>query len=274
MNRVTLVLLACVMFLPASVRAQGHMLHGIGPVNNSMGGAGTALPNESLGALMFNPALIAEVKGNQVSFTTEVFRDGLRIDTTVGTLKGRLTPDNQLSVLPAFGWMMRDPSKRMALGFGLLAMAGFSTDYNQDDASILFALPPNGFGRIYTDLRVTKIPVALGFEVTPKLSVGASLNLYMGEFAVAPLPYTFFDVDQAGNRWYEEAGTLTKRFAAAAQVGFLYKATPKMAIGASVTTPQNFKPYEWHSSNANPGSPNYGKASTTRFDLDGPMVVS
>lgn len=275
MNRVTLVLLlACVMFLPASARAQGHMLHGIGPVNSSMGGAGTALPNESLGALMFNPALIAEVRGNQISFTTEFFRDGLQIDTTVGTLKGRQVPDNQLSVLPAFGWMMRDPSKRMALGFGLLAMAGFSTDYNQDDASILFAQPPGGFGRIYTDLRVTKIPVALAFEVTPKLSVGASLNVYLGEFAVAPLPYTFFDVDQAGNRWYEEAGALTKRFAAAAQFGFLYKASPKMAIGGSVTTPQNFKPYEWYSSNANPGAPNFGKASTTRFDLDGPLVVS
>ena len=275
MNRVTLaLLLASALCLPASARAQGHMLHGVGPVNSAMGGAGTALPLEATGALMFNPALIAETSGNQISFSTEFLRDGLQIDTTVGLLKGRMTPDKQTSVLPSFGWMMRDPNKKMALGFGLIAMAGFATDYNQDNNSILFAQPPNGFGRIYTDLRVTKIPVALAFQATPKLSVGASLNLYLSEFAVAPLPYTFFDVDIAGNRWYEEAGTLTKRFAASAQVGFLYKASPKMAIGGSFTTPQNFKPFEWNSSNANPGSPNFGKASTTRFDLDGPMIVS
>lgn len=266
---------ACIAALtPAAAFAQGHMLHGIGPVNSSMGGAGTAVTNESLGALMFNPALIAGAAGNQISFTTEFFKDGIRIETTIGGLSGVMEPKNQLGVLPAFGWMMRHPQKKLALGFGLLAIAGFRTDYHQSDESLLFAQPPRGFGRIYTDYRVTKVPVAFAYQATPKLSVGASLNVYIGEFAVAPLPYKVFDLDARGNRFYPEAGSLRSSWAVAPQFGFVYQGTPKMSIGASVTLPQNFSKYEWNSTIANPASPDFGRSRTVDFDLDGPMVLS
>lgn len=269
-----IVFAVCIALLPGAALAQGHMLHGIGPVNSSMGGAGTALPNESLGALMFNPALIAGAQGNQISFSTEFFKDGIRIETTVGGQTGVMVPKNQLGVLPAFGWMMRDPNGKLALGFGLLAIAGFRTDYHQDDASILFAQPPNGFGRIFTDYRVTKVPVALAYQVTPKLALGASLNAYIGEFAVSPLPFKVFDVDVSGSRFYPEAGALTSRWAFAPQFGFFYQHNPMMSLGASVTLPQNFSPYEWNSTFANPTLPNFGRARTLDFDLDGPLIVS
>src|SRR5688500_17053075 len=121
MNRLRIAaLVACVTLISAAALAQGHMLHGVGPVNSSMGAAGAGLPNESLGALMFNPALVTGARGNQISFTTEFFKDGIEIVTTVETLRGTMIPNKQLGVIPAFGWMLRDPSKRMALGFGLL----------------------------------------------------------------------------------------------------------------------------------------------------------
>lgn len=262
------------LLLPAIARAQGHMLHGVGPINSSMGGAGTALTNDSLGALMFNPALIAGVQGNQISFTTEFFKDGIEIHTTLGSLSGDAHPSNQLGVIPAFGWMVRDPRKKLALGFGLLGIAGFRTDYPQDNASILFALPPSGFGRIFTDYRLTKIPVAFAYQVSKKLAVGASLNVYMGEFAVAPLPYKVFDVSPNGDRWYPEAGALTNRFAIGGQFGFMYQAHPMVSVGASITTPQNFSPYEWNSTIADPTSRAFGQARRLDFDLDGPMIVS
>jgi long-chain fatty acid transport protein len=275
MNRFRLtVLLACLTLVPAAAWAQGHMLHGVGPVNSSMGGAGTALTNESLGALMFNPALIAGAQGNQISFTAEFFKDGIEIETTVGSLSGQAHPSNQLGVIPAFGWMVRDPRKKLALGFGLLGIAGFRTDYPQDNTSILFAQPPVGFGRIFTDYRLTKIPVAFAYQLTPKLAVGASLNVYMGEFAVAPLPYRVFDVSPNGDRWYPEAGALTNRFAVGGQFGFVYQATPMLSVGASYTTPQNFSPYEWNSTIADPTSRLFGVARRLDFDLDGPMIVS
>jgi long-chain fatty acid transport protein len=268
------ILLACLLLVPAVTNAQGHMLHGIGPINSAMGGAGTALPEDSLGALTFNPALITDVQGNQISFTTEFFKDGINIRTTLGTLTGDAHPSNQLGVIPAFGWMLRDPRKKMALGFGLIGLAGFRTDYPADSASILFAPPPAGFGRIYTSYSETKIPVAFAWEVTPKLSIGVSANIYQGLFAVAPLPYNMFDLDVASNRYYPEAGSASQAWAIAGQFGFVYRASPKMSVGASFTTPQNFSAYKWNSSNADPASPKYGQPRTLTFDLDGPMIVS
>jgi long-chain fatty acid transport protein len=268
------VIVACLTLLPASAMAQGASLHGFGPVNSSMGGAGVALPEDSLNALGFNPALLTAAEGNQISFTAEFFKDDIQIHTTFGSLSGDAHPSSQLTIAPSFGWMVRDPRKKMALGFGLIGVAGFGTDYPQDNASILFAQPPGGFGRIYTGYQVTKIPVAFGFQVSPKLSVGASLNIYVGQFYVAPLPDGTFDTAANGDRWYPEAGKPSQKFAAAAQVGFVYQATPMVSVGASVTTPQNYAPYEYNSTIADPTSRSYGLARRLSYDLDGPMVVS
>src|SRR6516165_10307199 len=89
---VTLVVLLSIAAASAPAFAQGHMLHGIGPINSAMGGAGTALPEDSLAALNLNPALITSVQGNQISFTTEFFKDGIKILTTLnGGLTGQAT---------------------------------------------------------------------------------------------------------------------------------------------------------------------------------------
>ena len=42
---------------PAAWAGNGHTLHGVGAVNSSMGGAGVALPIDTLGGLLLNPAL-------------------------------------------------------------------------------------------------------------------------------------------------------------------------------------------------------------------------
>jgi long-chain fatty acid transport protein len=269
-----LVLAGCLCLLPATGWAQGHMLPGAGPINSAMGGAGVAVPNESLGALMFNPALIAGAQGNQVSFATEFAKDSIQIDTTIGPLKGRATPTSQVAVYPTFGWMLRDPKGKLALGFGLIGIGGFATDYPSDSASLLFAPVPYGFGRIFTDYRETKIPVAFAYQVTPKLALGASLNVYLGSFAVAPLPYKYFDTSISGQRYYPGAGKLTNSWAVGAQFGFYYQANPMVSVGGSVTTPQNFSRYRWNSTYVNPSGVEFGQPRNVEFDLDGPMIVS
>lgn len=259
---------------PAPAAAQGHMLHGVGPVNSAMGGAGTGLPNESVGALTYNPALLAAAEGNQITFSTEFFQDGLEIDLTIGGLKGHTSPTLILGVIPAFGWQMRAPNGKVALGFGLIGIAGFRTDYPEDPASILFTRQPAGFGRIYTDYNLTKIPVAFAFQATPKLALGASFNVYRGLLAIAPLPFQVFDVSKyTGDRYYPLGSNMMPSWAVSGQFGLYYKANDMMSFGASVTTPQNFKRYEWNSTIADPSSIDFGKARLLDFDLDGPFMA-
>ena len=275
MNRFrSTVFLACLTLLPASAMAQGASLHGFGPINSSMGGAGVALPEDSLNALGFNPALLTAAQGNQISFTTEFFKDDIQIHTTLGSISGDAHPTRHLNIVPSFGWMVRDPSKKMALGFGLIGVAGFGTDYPQDNNSILFATPPSGFGRIWTGYQVTKIPVAVAFQVTPQLSIGGSVNVYVGQFSVAPLPDGVFDLSPNGDRWYPEAGKPSQKFAVAGQIGAVFQLNPMINIGASITTPQNYAAYEFNSTIADPTSHAYGQSRTLTYDLDGPMVAS
>ncbi|MGE0454542.1 MAG: OmpP1/FadL family transporter [Vicinamibacteria bacterium] len=272
-----LLVVACVSLAALPAGAQGHMLHGFGPINSAMGGAGTALLEDSVAALAFNPALIGTVEGNQLSFTTEFFKDGAEIHTTLslpGSPSGTAVASKETVIYPAFGWMSRHPDKKLAIGFGLIGLGGFRTDYPQDSASILFGQPPFGFGRVFSDYRLTKIPVALAYQVSPKLSIGASANVYYAEFAQSPLPHDIFDVGANGARWYPTAGNMDGRFGLAGQFGFVYQATPKVSLGASFTTPQNFQGFQWNSTYVDPGHVLYGRHRTVTAQLDGPASFS
>jgi long-chain fatty acid transport protein len=263
----------------------GNMLHGFGPVNSSMGGAGAGLwVGDPIGALMFNPALMAASEGSHVSFGTEFFEDGVEIDATVDATAtsprrtGSADPSNQLGILPSFGFTIRAPGSAWSFGFGLVGIAGFRTDYPQRDGSILFDNPSvGGFGRIYTDHRVTKIPLAVAYQFTEKLALGFSVNNYTAELAIAPLPYQVFDPQDrsVNNRYYRQGDGLDLEYAISFQPSFYYVATPDISIGGSVTTEQNFSTFRWNTTNADPNSPNFAQdGGKLAFDLDGPLIIT
>jgi long-chain fatty acid transport protein len=263
---------------PSSWAGNGNMLHGFGPINSSMGGAGAALwLADPIGALAFNPALIGQSEGHHISFSTEFFKDGVEITTkTDAGATGVANPSNQFGVLPSIAWTWKDPSQKMGYGFGLIAIAGFRTDYPQDDASILFASPEiGGFGRIYTDHRVTKIPTVISYDVTEKLTLGLGLNFYLAELAIAPLPYTEFDTDPVtGARYYPRGNGMDLSYAWSIQPAFHYVVNGKFSVGGSITTEQNFETFKWNSQIAAPNDPNFGQHRDLSFDLDGPMIAT
>ncbi len=275
MNRACWAILSvCLALVPGTGFAQGHMLHGVGAVNSSMGGAGVALPVESLGALTFNPALMTAGEGNQVSFSTEFFKDGLKIETRAGTLSQRIDPLIQVGVVPAIGWTMRAPNGRMAIGFGLLGVAGFRTDYAQDDGNVLMLVQPKGFGRVATDYQLSKIPVAVAFQVNPRLSIGASLNLYRGTLVIIPLPVATPDYDASGQPYLPWAANPVSRFGVGGQIGFSYKVRDMVTVGASYQTYAKFKRFEWSAVNNDPTSPAWGLARTIGIQWDAPSIVT
>ena len=169
--------------------------------------------------------------------------------------------------------MSRDPRKNMALGFGLVSLGGFSTDYAANPSSILFGNPPNALGRVYSSYSLTKVPVAAGFQVNPKLSIGVSANIYIAQFSIAPLT-SVVDVASNGTRWYPEAGRPSQRLTVAPQFGFYYQASPMMSVGGSVTLKQAYPSFEFVSTDADPTSRTFGATRTLNYDLDGPMVAT
>ncbi len=264
-----------------SARAQGHWLHGVGPINSSMGGAGTGLPEDAVAALMYNPALVGAEPDNHITFSTEFFTTAIEIEIEAfGTTgKGKSTP--ALGVIPAFGWTYQIPDTKFGVGFGLIGIAGFQTDYAEQPGTIVFDKAANGgFGRIFTDYNVAKIPVGISYQATPKLRLGLSMNVYRANLAIAPLPYQVFDevavttpVAPAGTRYFPEGGNQNGRFAVAGQFGFYYRHNDRFSLGGSLTTPQNFKPFKWNSFFADPTATTFGDHRTIEYDLDGPLMA-
>ncbi len=272
-SRRAIVLTSCVLLVAGTAWAgNGHLLHGVGAVNSSMGGAGVALLEDSIAALHLNPALLVKYNGNQISFSSEFFEDGLSVEAVVGLRTASTDATTQIGVIPAFGWMGHKPDARMAMGFGLLGEAGFRTDYPQDSSNFLLLPQPDGFGRIYTDLSITKIPFAFGFQVDKKLAIGVSLNIYRGSLAIQPLPVVQPDCASNGQCWLPGAGNQVSRFGIGGQFGFVYDASPMVSFGASYTTKQKFFKYEWNSTIENPLLAGFGTARRLEFKLDGPQT--
>lgn len=282
----------------AAWAGNGHLLHGVGAVNSSLGGVSAALPVEVIGTLHVNPALLTRFDGYQVGIGVEVFTDGpeatasFASDVPFGrgpfTTEGNTEP----GVLPAIGLLYHPRGRPWALGFGLLAVAGFRTDWPQDPSNPIFLPQPDGFGAVKTNLAILKIPLSLAYEVSPNLSLGGSLVVYQGALSISPLPPAVPDCTaptpgsgRVVDCFYAPAENVVTSYALAVQVGLHYRLSEAWSVGLSYTSPQDFEDYEWSSFNSLPyvtdpvtgvqtRNTHYGEHRVVRYALDGPQIVS
>ena len=78
----------CLLALPADVSAQGFVLPGAGPVNNSMGGAAVAAPLDATGAIHWNPATISGLPTSSVDVGAGLINVRHKAFSTVGDVSG------------------------------------------------------------------------------------------------------------------------------------------------------------------------------------------
>lgn len=288
--------LACLCTAP-SWAGNGHLLHGVGAVNSSLGGVSTALPVEVIGTLHVNPALLVRFDGYQVAIGTEIFWDGPEATATFRNSPvapdGSFTTegDTEPGVVPAIGVLYHPQGKPWSVGFGILGVAGFRTDWPQDSANPIFRPQPDGFGAVKTNLLIAKIPLSFAYQVNSRLALGGSLAIYQGGLSVSPLPPAPPDCTQptpgsgrVADCFYPPAENVVSAYAIAAQVGVHYRWNDAWSLGFSYTTPQDFDDYVWNSFNSLPyitepsglqvRNPEFGKARTIRYALDGPQIVS
>jgi long-chain fatty acid transport protein len=256
--------------------ANGHLLHGVGAVNSAMGGAGVALPNDTLGALNLNPALLTELDGYKFEFSAE-YNDAKNavessVQTPVGTFSGRTEDSGDRSVIPAFGFTAHKPGTPIAFGVGFLGLAGFGVDYAQDNTNPLLAPQPRGFGRVYSNYQLLKIPVVAALQVNPNLSIGASFNA--GHAILTADPAGFSTPDCAGpNNCVFPRVNNDGAFGWGVGVGVLYKVTPQLNLGLSYSTEQKYQEFVWNTTVANTSLPTYGTARKVRFKLNAPPIL-
>ncbi|MEM6456775.1 MAG: outer membrane protein transport protein, partial [Acidobacteriota bacterium] len=172
-----------------------------------------------------------------------------------------------------------------------LAVAGFRTDWPQDPNNPIFSPQPNGFGAVKTNLAIIKIPFALAYQVSERLSIGGAIDLFQGSLAISPLPpavpdCTLGDPATGVTRdcFYADADNTVTSYAVSLQLGVHFQVNERWSLGASYTTAQDYDDYEWNSSIALPylrqgdGStivnPDFGRGRTIRYALDGAAIAS
>lgn len=263
----------------------GAQLHGIGAVNSAMGGAGVALPNDAIGALNLNPALLTKLSGHRMEFSTEYAKASNAVSSTVhvsipGTpgfdVSGRTEENGKPAVIPEFAWTHHSPTSTAAYGMGFLGLVGFGVDYPQDPTNPLLAPQPQGFGRVFSSYSLLKIPVAFAWQATPQLAIGFSFNAARATLEADPAGFAAPDCSgsPANPVCFYPRVNADSEFGFGGQVGILWEITPAINLGASYASKISFSSFEWDSAHANPNRGDFGTARTIRFKVDAPAVAA
>ena len=254
----------------------GHFLHGIGAVNSSMGGAGVALPNDTLGALDLNPALLTQLDGYTFEFAAEDARAQNSVSSQVGPFSGTTRENGDNAIIPAFGWTHHQKDSKFAYGVGFLGMAGFGVDYPQDPSNPILAPQPQGFGRVYANYQMLRIPIVLAYQATPDLSLGLTLNAGRSSLTADPAGFAAPDCSSSthGPVCFVPHVDTESAVGFGVQVGAYYKLSSTIALGLSYTSEQKFDSFEWNSAVANPNLPNYGADRHISLKLNNPQMVA
>jgi long-chain fatty acid transport protein len=281
-SRAPAMLAALLVGVSASARAtDGHFLHGVGAINSAMGGVGVAAPSGLLGAFYVNPAGLAALHGTRVELGFEMFKPDRTISSSAGAVRGSTTSSSEFVPIPAFGWSHSLRNDRVVVGVGGLGIGGFGVDYHIDAANPILAPRPYGFGEVYSSFQLMKIAPALAMTVTPKLRVGAALNMDWASLAVDPMPIAAPAVDPgpdgqpntADDRaYYSRASDADGSFGIGFQAGVQYNVTPMLVVGASYTSPQLFQKFQFGAIYENPNLSSFNSARTIRFAMDMPAV--
>lgn len=262
---------------PAAHAGDGHTLHGVGAVNSSMGGAGVALPLDTIGGLLLNPALATQADGSHFGFSAEYNQAKNSVASSVatpfGTFSGKTDDAGDRVVIPAFGWTHHTRGSNIAYGVGFLGLAGFGADYPASTTNPLLAPQPQGFGRVYASYSLLKIPAVLAWQVNPAFSIGVSLNTAYATLTANPAGFASPDCSGPTGPCFFPSVNNDSAWGYGAGIGIQYKLTPTWALGASYNSKTKFQEFEWHSTHANPLLANFGTDRKVRQQIDMPAVA-
>lgn len=250
----------------------GNQLHGIGAVNSSMGGAGVALPNDALGALNLNPALLTQLDGHKMEFSAELADDDITVSTQAGPFSGSTEHTADPALIPAFGFTAHKPGAKIAFGVGFLGLAGFGADFPQDSTNPLFAPQPFGFGHVYSSYALMKVPTVVAFQVNDSLSVGGALVAGRASLTARPAGFASPDCTATGVCFVPSADS-DSAWGFGAQIGVLYKVSDAFNIGFSYQSEMEFEDFEWSSAVANPNLPTFGTSRKLSLQVNNPANV-
>lgn len=249
---VSLLALALVLAVPVCAKGQGIAVTGVGAVNRSMGGAGTAAPLEALGALHWNPASISGLINSEVSFGAELLLANITMTSSIGGTTGSTDSEPGVAMIPAVGWAHHLEETPWTIGLGMYGIGGFRNNLPADPNNPLLANGP-----MFADAQLMQIAPTLSYQLTERLSIGAAPTITLARMMFDPLGPSAINpapTPGSGNREHWGGGF---------QVGAYYTGENGWNYGASLKSPQWFETFRF-----------FTPTGITKFPLDYPLIVS
>jgi len=178
-----------------ALATNGYFAHGYGLKAKGMGGAATAMAQDSLGGAT-NPAGMVWV-GNRIDLGGDVFmpkRDSERSGTSAfPALDAKIDSDKTAFLIPEFGYN-RMVSSDMSVGVSVYGNGGLNTTYPQGPFQCptgpTTAAPANmlcGSGELGVDLIQLIVAPTVAYKLNPQHAVGMSLLLGYQRFKATGL---------------------------------------------------------------------------------------
>lgn len=250
-------LIGCLLYsLSGSLYSQGLSLNGIGPINQSMGGAAVASPIDAAGAIHWNPASISGLVQPETSFgvTLSLPSETLSSSTTVPfELSGSDRGEPGASPIPYAVFVDRAPNSRLTYGLGVFGIGGFRSNYPASTTNpILTAPPPNGLGagRLFAEAQLLQVVPTLSWACSESMSIGIAPTISLAKIDSTPI---FFgapdDANGDGFATYPSGGGSRFHWGGGLQVGWYYIASDDWRFGASLKTEQWFEKFRFDTEN-------------------------
>jgi long-chain fatty acid transport protein len=235
-----------------TANGQGVTITGVGPVNRSMGGAGTAAPLEAIGALHWNPGSISALPDSELSFGLELIHVNAELSSTIGGLTDSTSGEAGFSPVPSIGWVHHLEDTPWTIGLGVYGIAGFKNNLPADPTNLLLAAGP-----AYADAEVLQLAPTISYACTDRLSIGVAPTVTLGTFTLNPLGpsvLTPTPTPGSGNRVHWGGGF---------QLGAYYIASECLRFGFTFKSPQWFEEFRF-----------FAPQGVLTLDLDYPMILS
>lgn len=277
---------ACLTLAGSQAFGQGFVMPAVGPVNKSMGGAGTAAPLDATGALHWNPASISGLSSSRFDVGVELLMNRNHVNSTLTLLpppfdQGSTDSDVGVVALPAIGLVRRDPGSPWTAGLGLNTIGGFSVNFPASTTNPIFtpqfdgaaspAPPPFsvGLGGAYSRLAIVQLAPTLAYEFAGGFSVGVAPTIDMADAQASPFPFAPpDDANGSGVPTYPDAMGNRPRWGAGVQAGVYYESPAGVNLGVSIKSPQWFESFEFNSTDET------GFPRKVSAQLEYPMILS
>jgi long-chain fatty acid transport protein len=272
---------ALAVLLPSLSPAQGAILPGVGAINAGFGGAGTAAPLDALGALYWNPGIIAAVP-NRVDVSAEMLSNRNRVSSQVAAdafgpgfpsqnMAGTTNSDAGIAALPAVGVVYSPPDSPFTFGLGMLEVGGFFVNFPVSATNPIFTPPPLkgvGLGGVFTNFSVLQVVPTVAVNLIRGLSFGIAPVMDIVGLQLSADPFVAPNLNPDFTTSAPQAYQSRMHYGLGFQTGVYWQSDCGVNLGFSYKSPQWIEPIEFYSTDSQ------GQFRAIQNNLTYPMIFS